>query len=109
MPLKITPTSEVAVQQYIEMLDSEERSNFSGTTVEDVLASVQALERRQAIFSRVRRISRRVEPVVQFLQRYAKGVDVLVQGRVPLSALAWGCLRFVLEVQFSRASSPLPR
>lgn len=102
MPVKSTSLSEAAVRQYIDTLDIEERSNFSGTTIEDVLASVQALEKRQAIFSRTRRVSRRVQPLVGFLQRYARAVDVMVQCNLPPSALAWGCLRFVLEVYCSQ-------
>jgi hypothetical protein len=92
MSSQATPTSEIAVQQYIETLDDDEKSQFSCTTIEDVLKNVRALEQQQATFSRTRRISRRIESVVGFLQRYAMAVDVMVQCSFPPSVIPWGML-----------------
>ena len=98
MSSKATRINEDVVRQYIGTLPDDEKSRFSFTTVEDILANARALEKQQAIFSRTRRISSRMEPVVKFLQRYARAVDIMVQFDVNPSALAWGCLRFLLEV-----------
>jgi hypothetical protein len=89
---------EAALQKYNEGLPPDEKFRFIATTVNDVLLDVQHLEKQQAVFSKARRISRRIEPVIKFLQRYAMAVDTLVQFDPQPSALAWGCLRFLIEV-----------
>jgi hypothetical protein len=89
---------EAALQKYNDSLPPEERFRFIATTVNDVLLDVQHLETHQATLSKTRRISRRIEPVIKFLQRYAMAVDTLVQFDPHPSALAWGCLRFLIEV-----------
>lgn len=90
---------EAALEKYNASLPSDEKFRFIATTVNDVLLDVQSLEKQQAMFSKTRRISRRIEPVINFLQRYAMAVDTLVQFDPQPSALAWGCLRFLIEVR----------
>jgi hypothetical protein len=87
-----------AVQRFISALPEKDKYMFTAITVNDVLADVESLERKQAVFSRTRRVSRRIDPMIKFLQRYAMAVDTMVQFSPQPSALAWGCLRFILEV-----------
>ncbi|KAH8806116.1 hypothetical protein F5884DRAFT_469786 [Xylogone sp. PMI_703] len=94
---------EAALQEYNATLSPEEKRSFGGTTVNDVLHDVQNLDRRQAMVSKTRRLSKRIEPVIKFLQRYAMAVDTLVQFDPTPSALAWGCFRFIIEVANSYA------
>jgi hypothetical protein len=89
---------EAALQKYNEALPPNERFRFLATTVNDVLLDVQHLEKQQSVSSKTRRLSRRIEPVIKFLQRYAMAVDTLVQFDPQPSALGWGCLRFLIEV-----------
>jgi hypothetical protein len=90
---------EAALQKYNEELPPDEKFRFIATTVSDVLLDVQHLEKQQALFSKTRRISRRIDPFIKFLQRYAMAVDTLVQFDPQPSALAWGCLRSLIEVK----------
>jgi len=97
MMSKVSFIHEAALQKYSETLPPDERFRFIATTINDVLLDVQHLEKYQAMFSKTRQISRRIEPVIKFLQRYAIAVDVFVQFDPQPSALAWGCLRFLIE------------
>jgi hypothetical protein len=89
---------EHAVQEYIKTLPEQEKARFIATTVNDILQDVQILERKQSIFSRSRQVSRRIQPAISFLQRYAMAIDTEVQFSPQPSALAWGCLRFLIQV-----------
>ncbi|RDW56366.1 hypothetical protein BP5796_13241 [Coleophoma crateriformis] len=91
-------SNEAALQTYNATLSPDEKFRFLATNVNDVLLDVQNLEKRQAMFSKTRRISRRIDPFIKFLQRYAAAVDTLVQFDPQPSALAWGCLRFLIEM-----------
>ncbi|RFU34722.1 hypothetical protein B7463_g1661, partial [Scytalidium lignicola] len=92
---------EAALQKYNANLSRDEKILFVGSTVNDVLLDVQNLDRRQAALSKTRRLSKRIDPVIKFLQRYAMAVDTLVQFDPTPSALAWGCFRFIIEVASS--------
>lgn len=90
---------EAELQSYNEALRPDEKFRFTATTVNDILLDVQYLEKQQAQFSKTRRLSRRIDPFIKFLERYALVVDNIVQFDPQPSALAWGCLRFLIEVR----------
>jgi hypothetical protein len=92
--------SERAVREYLTTLAESEKKDFTFATVEEVLENARALEKEQGSSSRSRRVFTCIEPVVKFLQRYARVIDTIIQYDVQPSALAWGCLRFLLTVSY---------
>lgn len=67
--------------------------------VESALQDVQALEYAHYSTSRFRRLSRCMEPLVDFLLMYSPAVDILVQFDVSPSAVIWGAVRSLLKVR----------
>lgn len=96
---QVSLTHEAAIERYLATLSAEDKLRCVAATVRDVLLDVEELERRQALSSKTRRISKRLDPFIKFLQRYAMAVDTIVQFDPAPSALAWGCFRFIIEVR----------
>jgi hypothetical protein len=82
---------------YIENLTEQEKAKYLNTTVERLMSTNQNLLRNRAKCRRTVHFCTYIEPIVHFIQRYSKAVDVMVQQTSPV-ALAWGCLRFFVEV-----------
>jgi len=66
-------------------------------TLNDLLTTVHILDARQRDESLARQISVRMEPLISFIERYAKAVDIMSQG-LSMTAFVWGSLRILLEV-----------
>ncbi|KAK7409142.1 hypothetical protein QQX98_008692 [Neonectria punicea] len=84
----------------------------SSTSLEKLMNSVSDLDRTHSSTCRVRKISTKLEPLVGFIERYAKAVDFFVQGTdgslLSPIALVWGMLRVVL-VSASSLSRYFPK
>lgn len=89
---------DTALRRYIKDLDGQEKEDFQHTTMHDVWTEVRSLETRHFSLSRTRCMSRCIEPLVEFVARYANAIDTMVQYDVSPSALIWGTLKMVLEV-----------
>jgi len=75
-------------------------------TLKDLFSTVEEMNERHHACSKTRRLSTRIEPLVAFVERYAKAADTLSQS-VPMAALIWGSLRVLLEVcQCDLANTP---
>lgn len=85
------------VRHYVATLDDEARLQHLNTTVDQVLLVSQSLLADRSKCKRTVHFCTHIEPIIRFIQRYSKAVDVMVQQTTPV-ALAWGCLRFLLEV-----------
>jgi hypothetical protein len=72
-------------------------ARFDTATLNDLFTTVHILDARQRDESQARQISVRMEPLISFVERYAKAVDILSQG-LPMAAFVWGSLRILLEV-----------
>ena len=77
--------------------------------VEDVLREVQSLERRQHTKSRFRRLTRCLEPLVDFLVMYSPAVDTIVQYDVNPSAVVWGSLKTLIKAGCPVLNDTLPQ
>jgi hypothetical protein len=67
-------------------------------TVQEVLEQINALEKSHSRHSKARKLNHQIEPFVQFVIRYTPIVDTIVQGNTNPSALIWGVLKAILEV-----------
>jgi hypothetical protein len=81
---------------------SRQSLGTSSATLEELMECVRELERNDAKRSRSRLVSQKIAPLVTFIERYGKAIDVFIQGAdgaltIPIS-LAWGLLRMVLVV-----------
>jgi hypothetical protein len=79
---------------------SKQLQRTSSASLDDLVRCVEELDKEHAGKSRARLVSEKIAPLVAFLERYGKAIDVLVQSAdgaltVPVS-LAWGILRVLL-------------
>jgi hypothetical protein len=65
--------------------------------IDDIWREVRALERHNHGSSRYSKVGRTIEPVIDFLARYAPVVDMMVQG-TSTASLVWGSLKGILLV-----------
>ena len=89
---------ETSLQRYIETLGDDERQEYRHWSISDITSEIQALRDSRIFRGRTRRFIHALEPLVHFLSRYAKAVDILVQYNANPSALIWGSLRVVIVV-----------
>jgi hypothetical protein len=85
------------LRDYVKNLDEGKKTRYLNTTIEQVMAASHSLLASLAKCKRTVHFCTHIEPIVRFIQRYSKAVDVMVQQTSP-AALVWGCLRFVIEV-----------
>jgi hypothetical protein len=85
------------LRDYVKNLDEGEKTRYLNTTIEQFMAANQGLLVSRAKCKRTVHFCTHIEPIVHFIQRYSKAVDVMVQQTSPV-ALVWGSLRFVTEV-----------
>ena len=71
--------------------------------IEEALREVQLLERKCLTKSRFRRLTRHLEPLIDFLIMYSPAVDILVQFDVNPSAVVWGSLKVIIKAGESRS------
>jgi len=96
---------DTALRRYIKDLDGQEKEDFQHTTMHDVWTEVRSLETRHFSLSRTRCMSRCIEPLVEFVARYANAIDTMVQYDVSPSALIWGTLKMVGRI-LNRPETP---
>jgi hypothetical protein len=65
--------------------------------IDDIWREVRALERHNHGSSRYSKVGRTIEPVIDFLARFAPVVDMMVQG-TSTASLVWGSLKGILLV-----------
>jgi len=94
-----------AFERFKSTLDEGEISYFNQTTLTEVLCQVQDLDRKYVTSSTTRRISSRLEPFFDFLDRYGRALDCLAQVSPNPSAIIWGMLRVILEVRVSTCAT----
>ena len=90
---------QVAFQRYIDRLSPEERQKCQHASLQDFVAEVQSLQTFGVFRSRVHRFLVALDPLAQFLSRYASVVDTIVQYDVNPSAIVWGSLKALLVVR----------
>lgn len=66
-------------------------------SLQDVLQALLEAELRHASMCKLRSFTKRLEPLINFLDRYSKAIDVLVQGSLNPVAVAWGITRALIE------------
>jgi hypothetical protein len=89
---------EKAFERFSQTLEAGERVSFAYATLEDVLVNVRSLDQLHHTSSKSRILSSRIEPLLHFLDRYARAIDSMVQIHPCPSALIWGIVRIILEV-----------
>lgn len=72
------------------------------TAYENLIAEVSVLDKKHAASNPARRIGRRLQPLIDFVERYAIAIDVAVQGTLSPATLVWGALRGLLVVSVCR-------
>ena len=77
-------------------LQMSEKNNKS-TELEVALREVQSLEQECLSKSRFRRLTRHLEPLIDFLIMYSPAVDILVQFDANPSAVVWGSLKAIIK------------
>jgi len=88
---------EQSLQRRIDKLSPQDREAYLSTTLDQVMLASQALLRKRVDCSRTLLFCTKIDPIIQFFQHYAKAIDIMVQQSGPV-ALAWGCIRVLLEV-----------
>ncbi|KAI5777080.1 hypothetical protein EDC01DRAFT_432200 [Geopyxis carbonaria] len=74
------------------------KAEIQSATVEDLLKQVHDLEDKFSKNSRFRRLSKRLSPCVEQLQRFTAVVTICIQSDPQLSSLIWGGLKFLLQL-----------
>ena len=87
-----------AFERFSRELNPKEKESFSSATLRDVLVNVRELDGAHASSSTTRSLARRIDPFLRFLDRHAKALDSMVQVYPNPSALIWGVVRVILEV-----------
>jgi len=77
--------------------ESETRASETAS-FQDVLGALNKAELRYASLCKPGSFTNRLEPLLNFLERYSKTIDVVVQGTLNPVAVAWGVLRVIIEV-----------
>lgn len=96
-PSNMSGHSTVRIQGFVNHAEIRTQ-RYSLASMEDVLQEVQNLENQQLYKSRFRRLTCRLEPLIDFFIRYSPAIDMMVQYEVAPSALIWGVLKALLEV-----------
>jgi hypothetical protein len=94
-----------AFERFKSTLDEREISCFTQTTLTEVLCQARDLDQKHITSSTTRRISNRLEPLFQFLDRYGRALDSLAQVQPKPSAIIWGILRAILEVRVATCAT----
>jgi hypothetical protein len=80
-------------------ITTESETQTSETaSLQDVLRALNKAELRYASLCKPGSFTKRLEPLLNFLERYSKAVDVVVQGTLNPVAVAWGVIRILIEV-----------
>ncbi|KAF2259080.1 hypothetical protein CC78DRAFT_548649 [Lojkania enalia] len=87
---------ESTIQKFTDGLNSEEKSIFLYSKPEDILEDVKRFEETHRKSSKLRRISHRIQPVLNTFEEYGKGIDVLANSSPFLPPL-WGSIRVLLQ------------
>ena len=87
--------------QFSDTLERERRMEMEHASLQEVLLAVKQAEQKRCS----RNVAKRLGPLIDFIDRYAKAVDVIVQGTVSPVTLAWGLLRSLIEVSSILISS----
>lgn len=98
---------QVAFQRYIERLGLEERQECQNTSLQDFVAEAHSLQTSKVFRSRAHRFIVALDPLVQFLSKYASAVDTIGQYDVNPSAIVWGSLKALLVVRWHLALARL--
>jgi hypothetical protein len=62
--------------------------------------TIQLLNVRHHSDSTARQIGARLEPLISFVEKYAKSLDTLSQG-IPIASIIWGAMRLLLVVHLN--------
>lgn len=73
-----------AFDKLTETFSSEDIGEFQSTTLQDVRNAAQAIERRQSQRQSLQNL-RRIQPFLEFMQRYADVLEVICQGYSPIA------------------------
>ena len=84
-----------ALDSLASSISSEDARDFHSTTLQDVRAAAQAIERQQSQRKSLTNL-RRLEPFLRFMESYAPVFEVGCQGFSPI-AWIWGPLKLMLQ------------
>ena len=73
-----------AFDRLTETFSNEDIGDFQSTTLQDVQNAAQAIERRQSQRQSLQNL-RRIQPFLEFMQRYADVLEVICQGYSPIA------------------------
>ena len=73
-----------AFDRLTETFSSEDIGDFQSTTLQDVQNAAQAIERRQSQRQSLQNL-RRIQPFLEFMQRYTDVLEVICQGYSPIA------------------------
>ena len=72
--------------------------NSQSDALKELRIEIQSLDKFHLTTRKSRQIARRLQPFVDFIERYSPAVDVGIQGTVSPATLIWGCLRAIIIV-----------
>ncbi|KAF8534845.1 hypothetical protein BDD12DRAFT_754871 [Trichophaea hybrida] len=90
-----------ALQQYNRTLSSKPLKQLSPASAEELLEQVKKMEESHRTKSRSRAIIRRIEPFLNFVNRYSETVSIAIQYNTKPAALVWGGMKILLELASS--------
>ena len=90
---------QIAFQRYVDSLGSNERQSYQNASLHEFMTEAQSLQTSSVFRGRAHRFIVALDPLVQFLCRYATAVDTLVQCDINPSAIVWGILKALLVVR----------
>ena len=73
-----------AFDKLTQTFSNEDIGDFQSTTLQDVQNAAQAIERRQSQRQSLQNL-RRIQPFLEFMQRYAGVLEVICQGYSPIA------------------------
>jgi hypothetical protein len=88
-----------------ERIHPQQIQQTGTATLMELTSTIQLLNARYHNDSVARQIGTRLEPLISFVERYAKSLDILSQG-IPLASIIWGALRVLLEVFLNSKYTP---
>lgn len=92
---------EAARAQFVNDLSAEEHKLFETTTLDNLLESTIAAEQGHQQQSYSRRVSKKLEPLVDAIAQYGKVLDVFSSTYSIAMAPLWGSIRVLLHVRIT--------
>lgn len=89
---------EEAKRQCLSDISASEQQLIDTATLQRILADVKRAEQNHGEFSKSRKLSKRLNPVISGIEQYGKALDILVGTSQGILSPLWGGIRILLHV-----------